>query len=123
MNKERSFNYQPFILLSALVLFLAFCMDTTAETLHRPQYLFFLIAVILVLFVFRQLVSISEPALILLLGTMFRTAYVLYTAIWTRQHDVIDFGTGEGHAGYIEYIYENLSLPSGDPREKWLGHD
>lgn len=119
MNKERSFNYQPFILLGALVLFLAFCMDTTAETLHRPQYLFFLIAVILVLFVFRQLVSISEPALILLLGTMFRTAYVLYTAIWTRQHDVIDFGTGEGHAGYIEYIYENLSLPSGDPREKW----
>ena len=119
MNKNRSYDHKPFILLSALVLFLAFCMDTTAETLHRPQYMFFLIAVILVLFVFRQLVSISEPALILLLGVMFRTAYVLYTAIWTRQHDVIDFGTGEGHAGYIEYIYGNLSLPTGDPREKW----
>ncbi len=105
--------------MTALVLFLAFCMDTTAETLRRPQYLFFLIAVFLVLFVFRKLVDITEPASILLLGVMMRTAYVLYTAIWTRQHDVIDFGTGEGHAGYIEYIFSNLSLPDGDPRTRW----
>lgn len=105
--------------MTALVLFLAFCMDTTAETLRRPQYLFFLIAVFLVLFVFRQLVDITEPASILLLGVLLRTSYVLYTAIWTRQHDVIDFGTGEGHAGYIEYIFNNLSLPDGDPRSKW----
>ena len=119
MDNKSSFNLQPFVLLTALILFLAFCMDTTAETLRRPQYMFFLITVFLVLFVFRQLVSISEPALVLLLGVMFRTCYVLYTAIWTRQHDVIDFGTGEGHAGYIEYIYSNLSLPMGDPRAKW----
>ena len=119
MDNNKSFNLQPFILMSALVFFLAFCMDTTAETLRMPQYMFFLISVVLVLFVFRQLVSISEPALILLLGVMLRTCYVLYTAVWTRQHDVIDFGTGEGHAGYIEYIYSNLALPTGDPREKW----
>ncbi len=105
--------------MTALVLFLAFCMDTTAETLRRPQYLFFLIAVFLVLFVFRKLVDITEPASILLLGIMLKTAYVLYTAIWTRQHDVVDFGTGEGHAGYIEYIFQNLSLPKGDPRSVW----
>lgn len=116
---NRSFNFQPFILMTALVLFLAFCMDTTAETLRRPQYLFFLIAVFLVLFAFRKMIDITEPASILLLGVMLRTAYVLYTAIWTRQHDVIDFGTGEGHAGYIEYIFNNLSLPGGDPRSKW----
>lgn len=116
---NRSFTFQPFILMTALVLFLAFCMDTTAETLRRPQYMFFLIAVFLVLFVFRKLVDITEPASILLIGVMMRTAYVLYTAIWTRQHDVIDFGTGEGHAGYIEYIFSNLSLPDGDPRTRW----
>lgn len=119
MNNKRSFTYQPFILLAALVIFLAFCMDTTAETLKKPQYLFFLLAVFVVLFVFRQLVNITEPALILLLGVMLRTSYVLYTAIWTRQHDVIDFGVGEGHAGYMEYIFANLSLPTGDPRDKW----
>ncbi|MCR5507374.1 MAG: hypothetical protein K6F34_01670 [Lachnospiraceae bacterium] len=117
--KNRSFNPQPFILLTALVLFLAFCMDMTRETLNMPQYTFLLISVFLVLFVFRKLVSISEPAFIILLGVMLRTSYILYTAVWTRQHDVIDFGTGEGHAGYIEYIYSNLSLPAGDPREKW----
>lgn len=119
MDNQRSFKFQPFILMTALTLFLAFCMDTTAETLRKPQYLFFLIAVFLVLFEFRKMVYITEPALILLSGVIFRTSYVLYTAIWTRQHDVIDFGTGEGHAGYIEYIYQNLSLPTGDPREKW----
>ncbi|MCR5419544.1 MAG: hypothetical protein K6E98_00895 [Lachnospiraceae bacterium] len=119
MDNRSSFNYNPFILLTALVLFLAFCMDTTAETLRKPQYIFLLISVILVLFVFRQLVSISEPASILLGGVMLKTAYILYTAIWTRQHDVIDFGTGEGHAGYIEYIFNNLALPDMDPRTKW----
>lgn len=119
MNKNKSFTLKPFILMTALTLFLAFCMDTTAETLHKPQYLFFLLAVFLVLFVFRQLVDITEPAFILVSGVMLRTSYVLYTAIWTRQHDVIDFNVGEGHAGYIEYIYYNLSLPQGDPREKW----
>ena len=116
---DKTFTFQPFILLTAMVFFLAFCMDTTAETLRKPQYLFFLLAVFLVLFVFRQLVSISEPALILLAGVLLRTSYILYTAIWTRQHDVVDFGTGEGHAGYIEYIYSNLRLPSGDPRNIW----
>ncbi|MCR5356840.1 MAG: hypothetical protein K6E63_05480 [Lachnospiraceae bacterium] len=119
MNRNQIFTYQPFILLTALTFFLAFCMDTTAETLRRPQYMFFLLSVFIVLFVFRQIVSISEPALILLAGVMLRTSYILYTAIWTRQHDVIDFGTGEGHAGYIEYIYSNLRLPGGDPRQTW----
>ena len=79
MNNKRSFTYQPFILLAALVIFLAFCMDTTAETLKKPQYLFFLLAVFVVLFVFRQLVNITEPALILLLGVMLRTSCALYS--------------------------------------------
>ncbi len=119
MENNRSFSFKPFILMAALVFFLAFCMDTTAETLRKPQYMFFLLSVFIVLFVFRRMVYITEPALILLTGIIFRTSYILYTAIWTRQHDVIDFGVGEGHAGYIEYIYNNLSLPPGDPRDKW----
>ncbi len=116
---NKSFTFKPFILMTALILFLAFCMDTTAESLRRPQYMFFLISVVLILFVFQRIITISEPALILLMGVMFRTSYVLYTAVWTRQHDVVDFGTGEGHAGYIEYIFSNLSLPKGDPRDTW----
>ena len=40
----------------------------------------------------------------------------MYTPINARQHDVSAFGNGRGHAGYIEYIYENFSLPECDVR-------
>ncbi len=120
MDNKHTFNWQPFLALFALVLFFSFCIDTTAETLRNNYaYLFLFISSLLLVFAFRNYILIRDNYIIILGGVLIKLIYVLYTAIWTRQHDVIDFGVGEGHAGYIEYIYNNLSLPTGDPREKW----
>ena len=120
--KDSSFKLKPFILLSALVLFISFCMDTTGETLKNPAYLFVFISAALVLSAYLKELKAAKPDavyMIIAAGIILKLLYVLYTAIWTRQHDVIDFGVGEGHAGYIEYIYYNNALPPGDPRDKW----
>ena len=55
---------------------------------------------------------------VMIAGILIKTVYIFYTAVYTRQHDVIDFGAAEGHGAYIEYILLNKSLPKGDPREK-----
>lgn len=58
--------------------------------------------------------------LIILSGIVLRLIYITYTPITVRQHDVESFFEGGGgHAGYIEYIYNNLSLPNFDPRDEW----
>ena len=56
-------------------------------------------------------------------GFILRLDYVLYTKLAEtsriRQHDVYDFGSGKGHAGYIEFFYENgFKLPDFDPTTK-----
>ncbi len=120
--KDSSFELKPFILLLALVLFISFCIDTTGETLKNPVYLFMFVSAALVLSAYCKEIKAAKPDVVYIIitaGIILKLLYVLYTAIWTRQHDVIDFGVGEGHAGYIEYIYFNKSLPPGDPREKW----
>ncbi len=58
--------------------------------------------------------------LIILSGVILRLMYVTYTPITYRQHDVREFFTGnDGHAGYIEYIFNNHALPDFDPRTRW----
>ncbi len=120
--KNTTFRLKPFILLFSLMLVVSFCFDTTKEGLWNPAYLFWPLVFLIVFLSLRKSIIYSEDTIlyvIMLTGILIKTAYVLYTAIYTRQHDVIDFGVGEGHAGYIEYIYFNNSLPQGDPREKW----
>ncbi|MBQ7565115.1 MAG: hypothetical protein IJT16_14145, partial [Lachnospiraceae bacterium] len=122
MKKNASFEYRPFLYLCTVVLVLCFCFDTTQESLKNPAYFFALTAILIAFFTgrgIRKMSDINPIYIILTLGILLKVFYVLYTAVWTRQHDVIDFGVGEGHAGYIEYIYFNNSLPQGDPREKW----
>ena len=117
-----SFEIKPFIYLAVLTLVLSFCFDTTQESLRNPAYLFAFVAALIVFALnLKQLkaAEVDPVYVILTLGVLLKLSYVLYTAIWTRQHDVIDFGVGEGHAGYIEYIYLHDALPPGDPREKW----
>ncbi len=120
--KNSSFEIKPFILLFAAVLFISFCIDTTGETLKNPVYLFLFISLLLVFLANIKELKKAKPEtvyIIIMAGILLKLLYVLYTAVWTRQHDVIDFGTGEGHAGYIEYIYFNNTLPGGDPRDRW----
>lgn len=65
--------------------------------------------------------ELSVPKAVLLIGAVgfaVRLGYVLYTDVAQRQHDVHSFITAtNGHSAYIKYIYENWSLPKGDPRE------
>ena len=120
--KVGPFDLKPFLYLFSVVLILCFCFDTTRETLKNPAIFFALAALLIVFFTMRGRMNMSDINsiyIILVLGTLLKVFYVIYTAVWTRQHDVIDFGVGEGHAGYIEYIYFNNALPSGDPRDRW----
>ncbi|WP_405343760.1 ArnT family glycosyltransferase [Ruminococcus sp.] len=59
-------------------------------------------------------------AVLIALGIAIRFVYVLYTGVVDRQHDVGDFTSTIGHAGYIKYWYENgLKLPDFDVRSYW----
>lgn len=59
-------------------------------------------------------------AVLIVLGIAIRFVYVLYTGVVDRQHDVGDFTSNIGHAGYIKYWYENgLKLPDFDVRNYW----
>ena len=46
-------------------------------------------------------------------------AYVLYTSCYIRQNDVGSFDKGSGHAGYIEYLIQNMHLPDFRPSTRW----
>lgn len=52
-------------------------------------------------------------------GFILRAAYVLESTVSQRQNDVHSFGGSNGHAAYIEYIYNNLSIPDVDPTTVW----
>lgn len=54
------------------------------------------------------------------LGFMLRLAYILYTTINQRQHDVQTFeNTDNGHGAYILYLLDNRSLSDFDVSTKW----
>lgn len=58
---------------------------------------------------------------LLIIGTGFllKMYYVLQTSVYTRQHDMGSFGSGEGHAGYIEYLLFNHHIADFDVRDSW----
>ncbi len=57
--------------------------------------------------------------LIMGLGFCLKFCYVLATSIYTRQNDVGSFDKTDGHTSYMQYLYDNLSLPDFDPRTRW----
>lgn len=120
MGKDNKYNpIEPFILIAAAALFLAFGVDLTVETLRTPAYFLVTLSIVLVLIVFRKVLP-KEPIIwIMVSGAFIKASYIIYTATWTRQHDVISFGAGEGHAAYIEYLLNNRKLPDFDPRLIW----
>lgn len=120
MKKDNGYNFiRPFLLIAALAMFLSFCVDMTGETLRRPAYFFVIISVVLVCVAFKQFLTKDVCIWTMIAGAMVKVGYIIYTAVWTRQHDVISFGAGEGHAAYIEYILTTHSLPNFDPRLVW----
>lgn len=120
MNKKSSFRLQPFLILAAVCIFLCFGLDMTVkESLRQWNYFWLLMSALLILAAYYKKLPKNEMIYIMCTGIFLRLIYILYTAVYTRQHDVVDFGTGEGHAGYIEYLFEHKALPDFDPRSVW----
>lgn len=63
----------------------------------------------------RRLTASRVLLLMMAAGFLLRAAYILYTTVLTRQHDMGTFDNIYGHAGYIRYLYDNGHLPDFDP--------
>ena len=105
-------------LLTALLTIITPLMSTSATL---GLFVLFLATLILPLFLLKnKLKTETIIAILFALGLILRLAYVLYTGVDERQHDVEVFGNGIGHSGYIEYFYNNfITLPQFDVREVW----
>lgn len=117
------------------VILLYYCMDTGD---HPTMVLMVggLIAIAIAAVFLRRwqgkLTQTQIVCLIMAVGFLLRLGYILYTNLYSRQHDV-HFSQLEqdavvnyaylignhksGHAVYIKYLMDNLSLPDFDPRE------
>ena len=112
-------RWEPFILLLAVCFVVSVAFDGTREDLWSGTYLMMLVATLMMVWALRKNIPLNWLTILVGVGVLLRVAYILYTPVWCRQHDVIDFGVGEGHAGYIEYIFEHKALPNFNPTEKW----
>ena len=110
---------KPITAIITAALFIAFCYDLTQESVRSSSFVFLLVCTLIVVVAFRKELPSSAVFYTMLTGMMLKLTYVLYTPVWCRQHDVIDFGAGEGHAAYMEYILSHRALPDFDPREVW----
>ena len=61
----------------------------------------------------------SAAVFIFALGFFVHVIYIIITGLIYQMDLGSFFSEGNGHMGYIEYIYNNFSLPQFDPREKW----
>ena len=122
MKKDKSYSglLKDIILLIALAIIVAFCLDTTKDNLlDAPGFYMIIPATVLILLVFYKHLPTDSVFWVMIGGGLLKLCYIAYTAVWNRQHDVIDFGVGEGHAAYIEYFLNNRHLPDFDPRTVW----
>ncbi len=112
-------RWEPFALLLAVCFVVSAVFDGTNLDLWLGTFLMLLAALFLIVWALYKNLPLNWLTVLIGVGVLLRVAYILYTPVWCRQHDVIDFGVGEGHAGYIEYIYEHKALPNFNPLEKW----
>ncbi len=120
MNQHHQpLRLEPFVLLFSLCMLISLALDGTRQDLYSGTFLFLFVAILLGFWALRKYLRLNWITIIIGLGILVRIAYILYTPVWCRQHDVIDFGAEEGHAAYIEYLLNNRALPNFDPREKW----
>ena len=82
----------------------------------------FLAGILFLCFVWKKKTKSSSSLIFTFLTSiLLHGIYIGYTPTWERQHDVIGFenAKGIGQAAYIEWFYNNWSLPNFDPRERW----
>lgn len=118
-TNNTSFKIKPFIILTAVVLFTCFVLNTCSNSLRRPWYFATVIVALILILLLRKSLKFTDASLIMGLGIFLRWLYILYTEVWQRQHDVVAFGAGEGQAAYIEYFLTHKSFPDFDPRSIW----
>lgn len=121
MNKNKSYEnfINIFLCMIAGAMLISFCMDTSGNNLIRPQFLIVVLAAAMILFVLRKKLPKAPVYYVISGGVFIKFCYIYYTEVWNRQHDVIDFGVGEGQAAYIEYFLEHKRFPDFDPRSIW----
>lgn len=117
MKKGQEIRHLILILTAGL--FFAFCFDISVGTIRTASFVFLILCSAVVIAVFYKNIPSRALFLTFLGGALLKLAYVIYTPVWCRQHDVIDFGAGEGHAAYMEYILSHKALPDFDPRSVW----
>lgn len=113
------YSFRPVILLFCAMLFLAFCFDISAGSIKTASFAFLLVCTVIGVCAYKSSIPAFPIFMTYLTGAFLKLSYMIYTPVWCRQHDVIDFGAGEGHAAYIEYILAHKALPDFDPRTVW----
>lgn len=118
------------ILAGCLVVWFLSCNKSTAEyiaanknTLAVMTVIFY--GILLCYAFYRKADTRTLVGLILLGGFLLRAWYVLSASYGISLHDLRAFAgfdtaeSGEGHLGYIEYLYKNHHMPDFDPRTRW----
>lgn len=121
MREDKSYSnfIRIFACLVAGGLLTAFFVDTSGNTILRPQFIIICFVLVLLLLVFYKKLPKKPVFWVIFAGIFIRFCYIYYTEVWCRQHDVVDFGVGEGQAAYIEYFLEHKRIPDFDPRSIW----
>lgn len=106
-----------------VILIIGYCIFAIQEKSGAFLFLFAVFLAIIYGFYCYLNKSLSTEKVIIILfilGIALRLAYVLYTTVHQRQHDVEGFElTDDGHAAYILYFFNKGSLPNFDVRDYW----
>ncbi len=111
-----------FVLLSVIFALISLCfvMGYSVYPLPPAFLLNFGLAVVAGVYIYLGITNrLSTRNVILLLvaaAFLIRIAYITYLSPNLHQHDFGTIGNGEGHIGYIEYLYYNRHLPDFDVR-------
>ncbi len=73
-------------------------------------------AVFIYLGIKNKLTTRNLILLIMAAGFLIRLCYVMSVPMVTMQHDVAKISAGNGHIGYVEYLFKNKALPDFDVR-------
>lgn len=99
-----------------IVLVFEVYIQSTSNSIHQNIKLIIGIIILLILIISyiynkkKKLTSTNITNIIIIIGILLRTMYIIYTPITERQHDVGDFDDA-GHLSYINTIYETGRLP------------
>ena len=117
MKKNNKVNLYIKILIHIfIILMFELYIQSLSTNIHSNIKLVTLILILLVILISiiidkkKKLSTKNITNIIIIIGILLRTMYIIYTPITERQHDV-DYFNYEGHLSYINTIYETGKLP------------